>query len=172
MNLQPRGKQYGDLASWDFLRWPGIEVGPLTGLRPDLRKIIVPIIQLKIKRGTKFFPSRLNSKSSERIEFEIIYSSSGFFLPPKNKGLYNLSTISRIFTLNVALFIFYVTQFSVSWLPRRHVPVYKRDWRVDDRAGFAEIRQIRGGNSDRRVRKFNISRRKSLINPVISCGPG
>lgn len=66
---------------------------------------------MKIKRGTKFFPSRLNSKSSERIEFEIIYSSSGFFLPPKNKGLYNLSTISRIFTLNVALFIFYVTQF-------------------------------------------------------------
>lgn len=66
-------------------------------------------------------------------------------------------------------FTLFFIQFSVS---RRHVPVYKRDWRVDDRAGFAEIRQIRGGNSDRRVRKFNISRRKSLINPVISCGPG
>lgn len=172
MNLQPRGKQYGDLASWDFLRWPGIEVGPLTGLRPDLRKIIVPIYRTIENKTWKFFLSRLNSKSSERIEFEIIYSSSGFFLSPKNKVCIIYLRSPEFFTLNVALFIFYVTQFSVSWLPRRHVPVYKRDWRVDDRAGFAEIRQIRGGNSDRRVRKFNISRRKSLINPVISCGPG
>lgn len=91
-----------------------IEVGPLTGLRTDLRKIIVPIYRTIENKTWKFFLSRLNSKSSERIEFEIIYSSSRFFLSPKNKGLYNLSTISRIFTLNVALFIFYVTQFSVS----------------------------------------------------------